>query len=114
MSDIYFASGVRTPFSKVDDALAAYDAIELSVPVVQAMAARLKGGVRPDLAVWGSVVPNLGWSNIAREIWLDAKLDPTVPSLLGGAGMRLERDGRDRGGRDVAGGRARSGDRGRR
>jgi acetyl-CoA acetyltransferase len=80
MSDIYFASGVRTPFSKVDDALAAYDAIELSVPVVQAMAARLKAGVRPDLAVWGSVVPNLGWSNIAREIWLDAKLDPTVPA----------------------------------
>jgi acetyl-CoA C-acetyltransferase len=80
MSDIYFASGVRSPFSKVDDALAAYDAIELSVPVVQAMAARLKPGTRPDLAVWGSVVPNLGWSNIAREIWLDAKLDPTVPA----------------------------------
>jgi acetyl-CoA C-acetyltransferase len=80
MSDIYFASGVRTPFSKVDDALATYDAIELSVPVVQAMAARLKPGVRPDLAVWGSVVRNLGWSNIAREIWLDAKLDPTVPA----------------------------------
>jgi acetyl-CoA C-acetyltransferase len=80
MSDMYFASGVRTPFSKVDDALATYDAIELSVPVVQAMAARLKPGVRPDLAVWGSVVPNLGWSNIAREIWLDSKLDPTVPA----------------------------------
>jgi acetyl-CoA C-acetyltransferase len=64
MSDIYFASGVRTPFSKVDDALAAYDAIELSVPVVQAMAGHLKLGVRPDLAVWGSVVPNPGWSNI--------------------------------------------------
>ena len=30
--------------------------------------------------VWGSVVPNLGWSNIAREIWLDAKLDPRVPA----------------------------------
>jgi acetyl-CoA C-acetyltransferase len=59
-SNIYFASGVRTPFSKVDDALAAYDPIELSVPVVQAMAERLKPGTRPDLAVWGSVVANLG------------------------------------------------------
>jgi acetyl-CoA C-acetyltransferase len=30
--------------------------------------------------VWGSVIPNLGYSNIARETWLDAKLDPTVPA----------------------------------
>ena len=22
----------------------------------------------PDLVVWGSVIPNLGWSNIARAI----------------------------------------------
>jgi acetyl-CoA C-acetyltransferase len=80
MSDVFVASGLRTPFSKVDDALAAYDAIALSVPVVQAMVARLKANVRADFAVWGSVVPNLGWSNIAREIWLDAGLDPTVPA----------------------------------
>ena len=80
MVDTYIASGVRTPFSKVDGALATYDAIALSVPVAQAMAARLKPGMRPDFAVWGSVVPSLGWSNIAREIWLDAKLDPTIPA----------------------------------
>ena len=80
MPDIYFASGVRTPFSKVDGALAGYDAIVLSVPVVQAMAARLKPATKADFAVWGSVVPSLGWSNIAREIWLDAHLDPTVPA----------------------------------
>jgi acetyl-CoA C-acetyltransferase len=78
--DTYIASGLRTPFSKVDGALATYDAIALSVPVAQAMAARLKPGMRPDFAVWGSVVPSLGWSNIAREIWLDAKLDPTIPA----------------------------------
>jgi acetyl-CoA C-acetyltransferase len=71
MSDIYFASGVRTPFSKVDDALAAYDAIELSVPVVQAMAGHLKLGVRPDLAVWGSVVPNSASSLRARGFFDD-------------------------------------------
>jgi acetyl-CoA C-acetyltransferase len=80
MPEIYIASGVRTPFSKVDGVLAAYDAIALSLPVVQAMAARLKPGARPDFAVWGSVVPNLGWSNIAREIWLDAGLDATIPA----------------------------------
>jgi acetyl-CoA C-acetyltransferase len=80
MPEIYVASGVRSPFSKVDGALAAYDAIALSVPVAQAMVARLKPAARPDLAVWGSVIPSLGWSNIAREVWLDAKLDPTVPA----------------------------------
>src|SRR3546814_9754187 len=35
----------------------------------------------PDLVVWVSVIPNLGWSNIAREIWLDAKLNPNVPAF---------------------------------
>jgi acetyl-CoA C-acetyltransferase/acetyl-CoA acyltransferase len=27
------------------------------------------------------VIPNLGWSNIAREMWLDAKLNPNVPAF---------------------------------
>src|SRR5262245_66431649 len=80
MSDIYIAAGLRSPFSKVDGALAACDAVALSVPVAQAMAARLTANTRPDFVVWGSVVPNLGWSNIAREIWLDAALDATVPA----------------------------------
>ncbi len=80
MQDIYIAPGLRTPFSRIDGALAAHDAVALSVPVVQAMSARLRAGTRPDFVVWGSVVPNLGWSNIAREIWLDAKLDPRVPA----------------------------------
>jgi len=80
MPDIFIAAGVRTPFSRIDGALAAHDAVELSVPVVQAMSARLPSGTRPDFVVWGSVVPNLGWSNIAREIWLDAKLDARVPA----------------------------------
>jgi acetyl-CoA C-acetyltransferase/acetyl-CoA acyltransferase len=78
--DIYLAAGLRTPFGRGGGALASYDAIGLSVPVVQAMATRLAGG-RPDLVLWGSVIPNLGWSNIAREIWLDAGLDPTVPAF---------------------------------
>src|SRR3546814_11776497 len=73
----FVAAGLRTPFGRGGGALAGYDAIGLSVPIVQAMADRAK----PDLVVWGSVIPNLGWSNIAREVWLDAKLDPSVPAF---------------------------------
>jgi acetyl-CoA C-acetyltransferase len=76
---IWLAAGVRTPFTKVDGGLAKRDAIALGVPVVQAMAERV-AGKRIDLAAWGSVIPSLRYSNIARETWLDAKLDPTVPT----------------------------------
>ena len=74
---VFVAAGLRTPFGRGGGALASYDAIALSVPVVQAMAAQAE----PDLLVWGTVIPNLGWSNIARETWLDAKLNPNVPAL---------------------------------
>lgn len=74
---VFVAAGLRTPFGRGGGALANYDAISLSVPVAQAMAARAE----PDLVVWGSVIPNLGWSNIAREMWLDAKLNPNVPAF---------------------------------
>ncbi|MGH8144246.1 MAG: thiolase family protein [Steroidobacteraceae bacterium] len=77
--DIYLGAGLRTPFGRGGGALARYDAISLSVPVVQAMVQELTPQ-RPDLVLWGTVIPNLGWSNIAREIWLDAKLDATVPA----------------------------------
>ncbi|HWY23818.1 MAG TPA: acetyl-CoA C-acyltransferase [Nevskia sp.] len=77
--EVWFASGVRTPFAKVDGALSRFDAIELSVPVAQAMIAQLKNAT-PDFAVWGTVVPNLTWSNIAREILMDAGLPPTIPA----------------------------------
>ena len=74
---VFVAPGLRTPFGRGGGALAAYDAISLSLPVVQAMNAQ----ARPDLLVWGSVIPNLGWSNIAREVRLDAGLDPDVPAF---------------------------------
>jgi acetyl-CoA C-acetyltransferase len=74
---VFVAAGLRTPFGRGGGALANYDAISLSVPVVQAMAAHAE----PDLVVWGSVIPNLGWSNIAREVWLDAKLNPNIPAF---------------------------------
>ncbi|MDO8979149.1 MAG: acetyl-CoA C-acyltransferase [Afipia sp.] len=78
-TDIWLAAGVRTPFAKVDGPLSGVDAIALSVPVVKHMIERLGGG-KPDFAVWGNVVPNLTWSNIAREILMDAGVDPTVPA----------------------------------
>src|SRR5689334_16298670 len=78
--DVWLASGVRTPFAKVDGALQALDAIELSVPVARHMVGLLNGG-KPDFAVWGAVVPSLMWSNIAREVLMDAGIDPTTPAF---------------------------------
>jgi len=76
--DIWLAAGKRTPFAKAGGVLAGKDAIELSVPVVKTMLAEAG---RPDLAVWGAVIPNLQWSNLAREVLLDAGVDPTIPAF---------------------------------
>ena len=81
MSQIWIAAGLRTPFTKVDGALKERDAISMSVPIAQAMSAQLADDKKPDLFIWGGVAPNLTYSNIAREIWLDAGLDPTIPSF---------------------------------
>jgi acetyl-CoA C-acetyltransferase len=102
--DLWIACGLRTPFAKAGGPLAADDALDLSVPVIKAM---LIDGVRPDLAVWGTVIPNLTWSNIAREAMLEAGADPTIPaysvvmacstSMVGAftAGGMLDGRGRD-------------------
>jgi acetyl-CoA C-acetyltransferase len=78
---LWLASGVRTPFAKVDGPLGGRDAIALSVPVVQAMCKKLKNNDKPDLIVWGTVAPNLHWSNIAREVALDAEVGPYIPAF---------------------------------
>src|ERR1700730_12849854 len=78
--EVWLAAGVRTPFAKSDGALSRFDAISLSVPVVRHMIERL-GGAVPDFAVWGAVVPNLTWSNIAREVLMDAGVAPTIPAF---------------------------------
>src|SRR5215470_2085312 len=78
--EIWLAAGVRTPFAKVDGPLAELDSIELSVPVVRHMVALLRGGA-PDFAIWGTVVPSLTWSNIAREVLMDAGVPPTTPAF---------------------------------
>ena len=73
----YLVPGVRTPFCKVDGPLKGFDAVQMSVPVAQAMAKIAK----PDLMIWGTVIPGLGYSNIAREVQIDAKLDATTPAF---------------------------------
>jgi acetyl-CoA C-acetyltransferase len=72
------AVGLRTPFVNVDGPFAHRDSLNLSVPVVLAMANQVKGPI--DFAVWGSVVVNLAYANLAREVWLESKLDPHVPT----------------------------------
>ena len=79
-SEIWLAAGVRTPFAKVDGALGELDAIALSVPVVRHMIGQLRGAM-PELAVWGAVIPNLGWSNIAREVLMDAGVRPEITAF---------------------------------
>ncbi len=76
---IWLAAGLRTPFVAVDGPFADRDSLSLSVPVVQAMAQQVNGPI--DFGVWGSVVVNLAYTNLAREIWLDSKLDPHVPTF---------------------------------
>jgi acetyl-CoA C-acetyltransferase len=77
MNPVYLIPGLRTPFCKVDGPLGSLDAIQLSIPVAQAMAKIAK----PDAMVWGTVIPSLRWSNLAREVLLDAKLDPAIPAI---------------------------------
>jgi len=79
--NLWLAAGLRTPFAKIDDALSTLDAIELSLPVVRSMLKINGRDIRPDLAIWGTVAPNLGYSNIAREILVDAELDQTIPAF---------------------------------
>jgi acetyl-CoA C-acetyltransferase len=76
---IWLAAGVRTPFVGVDGPFAHRDSLALSVPVVQAMAERPSGPI--DFGVWGAVIPNLAYANLAREVWLEAKLNPHVPTF---------------------------------
>jgi acetyl-CoA C-acetyltransferase len=76
---VWLAAGPRTPFVAVDGPFAHRDSLALSVPVVQAMARHVTGPI--DYAVWGSVVLNLAYANLAREVWLESKLDPHVPTF---------------------------------
>jgi acetyl-CoA C-acetyltransferase len=76
---IWLGAGLRTPFVGVDGPFAHRDSLALSVPVVQAMATLASGQI--DFAVWGAVVGNLAYANLAREVWLETKLEPHVPTF---------------------------------
>lgn len=70
--EIWLASGLRTPFVKENKDLKDVSAIELSVAVVNKMMQKEKAS--PDYLAWGTVVPNLTYSNIARDIVLESDL----------------------------------------
>jgi acetyl-CoA C-acetyltransferase len=76
---IWLVAGLRTPFVNVDGPFSSRDSLGLSVPVAQAMARQVSGPT--DFGIWGSVVVNLAYANLAREVWLEAKLDPHVPTF---------------------------------
>ncbi|APU70165.1 MULTISPECIES: thiolase family protein [Christiangramia] len=76
---IWLIAGLRTPFAKVDKEFKDKDALQLSIPLVQEMVKR--DLISPDFFVWGSVAPNLGYSNLAREILMDAGLDQSIPAF---------------------------------
>jgi acetyl-CoA C-acetyltransferase len=72
MSNVYLVPGLRTPFAKAGGPFAAASALSLSAPIARAMVAR----GRPDLLVWGQVIPDPQVSNIGRELVFEAGLDP--------------------------------------
>ena len=81
LSEIWLAAGVSTPLSPRSTARwPGSTRSSLSVPVVRHMIDQLHGAA-PDFAVWGTVVPNLTWSNIAREVLMDAGVAPTIPAF---------------------------------
>ncbi len=73
---LWLASGLRTPFRKDRyDPLGHGMRSSCRCRSFRQCAAGSKGD-RPDLVVWGTVAPSLRWSNIAREVVLDAASAP--------------------------------------
>jgi acetyl-CoA C-acetyltransferase/acetyl-CoA acyltransferase len=77
MTDTFIVPGVRTPFQKAGGAFAGLTSLQLSAPV----AAEMAGRARPDLLIWGQVIPDPGVSSVARELVFEAGLDPTIPAV---------------------------------
>lgn len=74
--NIYFLPGKRTPFVKTGGVFASQTPLSLSGEVMKAM----RDTARPDLIVWGHVIPSTAYSNGAREAALDAGLDDAIPA----------------------------------
>jgi acetyl-CoA C-acetyltransferase len=77
MSAIFISPGLRTPFVKAGAEFAKYSALQLSAPLVSTQAAN----ARPDVLVWGQVIPNPRTSNLARELIFEAGIDPSIPAF---------------------------------
>lgn len=77
MADLFIVPGLRTPFTKAGAQYATVSALQLSAPVARAMTDL----ARPDLLIWGQVIPDPTVSNVARELVFEADLDPEIPAF---------------------------------
>lgn len=75
---VFVAAGGRTPFARVDGALAKLDVISASAHVLKQLATRVTGDL--DGVIWGSVAQHVTVSNLAREAVLDAGLSWGIPA----------------------------------
>lgn len=70
--EIWLVSGIRIPFAKAGKELRNVGALDMSSLVLEEMNNKLK--VKPDYLLWGTVVPNLEYSNIAREAMMHTSI----------------------------------------
>lgn len=77
--EIWIATGLRTPFAKAGQQLAQYDSLYLSREVLNEM--HKKESINPDYVIWGTVIQNVKYSNIAREAVMDSMLDEKTISF---------------------------------
>jgi acetyl-CoA C-acetyltransferase len=77
--EIWIASGLRTPFAKVGKELKDVGALALSASVMNKM--KEQQGADPNYVFWGTVVPNLSYSNVSREALMESNLSEEVISI---------------------------------
>lgn len=77
--EVWIAAGLRTPFVKAGQQLAQYDSLYLSKEVLNAM--HKSENINPEYVLWGTVIQNVKYSNIAREAVMDSTLDERTISF---------------------------------
>ena len=79
---VAIVAGLRTPFVKAGTVFRDLTALDLGKIVVAELVQRAEIPVREiDQVVFGTVIPNVQWSNIAREIVLAAGLPKSIESF---------------------------------